>query len=295
MLITQAQSGGGDDSGADALINNLADSLLGKLPAAFDLEAANKKYPVLYEQSMNTVLTQELERFNILTNLIKKSLKQLKLAIKGEILLSPVLEAALNSLKIGKIPDLWLGKSYPSLKSLGGYMKDLIERLEWFFEWSQTRIPDHMWISRFHFTQGFLTGAKQNYARKYGIAIDLLDYDYIVVPDEENALPPEDGVHVLGMYLEGAKWNNTLFSLDESDAKVLFTKAPMFWFKPSKPEDFVKMQQYDCPVYKTSVRWGTLATTGHSTNHVTNIRIPSNIEEDHWILRGVAILLYLDD
>jgi dynein heavy chain len=75
------------------------------------------------------VLTQELERFNILTNLIKSSLKQLKLAIKGEILLSPVLEAALNSLKIGKIPDLWLGKSYPSLKSLGGYMTDLYERL----------------------------------------------------------------------------------------------------------------------------------------------------------------------
>jgi dynein heavy chain len=97
------------------------------------------------------------------------------------------------------------------------------------------------------------------------------------------------------MYLEGSKWNNTLFSLDESDPKVLFTKAPMFWFKPSKPEDFVKMQQYDCPVYKTSVRWGTLATTGHSTNHVTNIRIPSNMEEDYWILRGVAILLYLDD
>jgi len=129
MLITQAQAGGGEDAGQDDVINKLADSLLDKLPAGFDLEEANKKYPVMYEQSMNTVLTQELERFNILTNLIKSSLKQLKLAIKGEILLSPVLEAALNSLKIGKIPDLWLGKSYPSLKSLGGYMSDLYERL----------------------------------------------------------------------------------------------------------------------------------------------------------------------
>lgn len=274
---------------------NIADSLLAKLPPAFDLIEASKKYPVMYEQSMNTVLTQELERFNILTNTIKNSLKQLKLAIKGEVLLSPALEAALNNLKIGKVPDMWLGKSYPSLKALGGYMNDLYERLEWFLTWSQTRIPDHMWISRFHFTQGFLTGAKQNYARKYGIAIDLLDYDFIVVPDEENALPPEDGVHVLGMFIEGSKWNSTLFSLDESDPKVLFTKAPMFWFKPSKPEDFVKMQQYECPVYKTSVRWGTLATTGHSTNHVLNLRIPSNLPEDHWILRGVAMLLYLDD
>jgi dynein heavy chain len=183
MLITQAQAGGGGDAGADQQIMNIADSLLGKLPAPFDLIEASKRYPVMYEQSMNTVLTQELERFNILTNMIKYSLKQLKMAIKGEVLLSPELEAALNSLKIGKVPDMWLGKSYPSLKALGGYMKDLYERLDWFYEWSQTRIPDHMWISRFHFTQGFLTGAKQNYARKYGIAIDLLDYDFIVVPD----------------------------------------------------------------------------------------------------------------
>lgn len=244
---------------------------------------------------MNTVLTQELDRFNGLTVRIRSSLKNLQLAIKGEVLLSAQLEAALNSLKVGKVPAMWLAVSYPSLKSLGGYMKDLYERLAWFDEWSRTMIPDTMWISRFFFTPGFLTGAKQNYARKYGIAIDLLDYDFIVVPDEENAAPPEDGVHVVGMFLEGAKWNAALFSLDESDPKVLYTKVPMFWFRPAKPTDFINIPQYECPIYKTSLRWGTLATTGHSTNHVLNLRVPSNQADDHWILRGVAILLYLDD
>jgi dynein heavy chain len=37
---------------------------------------------------MNTVLTQELIRFNGLINVIRNSLKDLKKAIKGEILLS---------------------------------------------------------------------------------------------------------------------------------------------------------------------------------------------------------------
>lgn len=115
------------------------------------------------------------------------------------------------------------------------------------------------------------------------------------MPDEENAVKPDDGVHVLGMYLEGAKWNHSLFSLDESDPKVLYTKVPMFWFKPCKSEEFIQIQQYDCPVYKTSLRWGTLATTGHSTNHVLNLRIPSTKSEEHWTLRGTAILLYLDE
>lgn len=83
--------------------------------------------------------------------------------------------------------------------------------------------------------------------------------------------------------------------MDESEPRVLFTKVPMIWFKPCKAEDFVKIPQYLCPIYKTSVRFGTLATTGHSTNHVLNVRIPSNQPEKHWTLRGVAILLYLDD
>lgn len=98
-----------------------------------------------------------------------------------------------------------------------------------------------MWISRFFFTFGFLTGTKQNYARKYNIAIDLLDYDFEVVKDEENAVAPVDGVNVLGMFLEGCKWNPKMMSLDESDPKVLYSKCPMFLFRPSKVADFKKI------------------------------------------------------
>jgi len=50
-------------------------------------------------------------------------------------LLSADLEAALNSLKDGMVPGMWLKKSYPSLKTLGGYVNDLLERLAWFKQW----------------------------------------------------------------------------------------------------------------------------------------------------------------
>lgn len=102
----------------------------------------------------------------------------MKRAIVGEILMSQELEDAMISMTDGQIPAMWLSKSFPSLKPLGSYIKDLKERLEFFNEWVAGGVPDCLWINKFFFTHGFLTGAMQNYARKYSIAIDTLTYDF---------------------------------------------------------------------------------------------------------------------
>jgi len=101
---------------------------------------------------------------------------------------------------------MWLAKSYPSLKPLAGYIKDLKERLDFFKIWTETTIPSYFWINRFFFTHGFLTGALQNYARKKKIAIDTMDMDFEVlndVIDRDKVPAPEEGIHVYGMWMEG--------------------------------------------------------------------------------------------
>jgi dynein heavy chain len=50
-----------------------------------------------------------------------------------------------------------------------------------------------------------------------------------------------------------------------------------------------------CPLYRTSERRGVLATTGHSSNFVFNCELPTILDPDHWVRRGVAMLLSLDD
>lgn len=108
-----------------------------------------------------------------------------------------------NSLTIGKVPDLWLAKSFPSLKPLGPYIKEVIERCVFFEKWIDEGPPVLFWLSGFFFTQAFLTGAKQNYARKYKIPIDAIDFDFAVMdaPDDAQA-KPEDGVYVFGTLRE---------------------------------------------------------------------------------------------
>ena len=66
-------------------------------------------------------------------------------------------------------------------------------------------------------------------------------------------------------------------------------------FKTRKPEDVPVRETFECPLYRTSTRAGTLSSTGHSTNFVTMVSLPTKKPSEFWVMRGVALLCQLDD
>ena len=95
------------------------------------------------------------------------------------------------------------------------------------------------------------------------------------------------------MYLEGCKYDNTTHQLEDSDPKKLFTDVPLILLLPVADRVTPKEGIYMCPVYKVLSRSGTLSTTGHSTNYVMLMELPSNQSQDSWIKAGVAVFLSL--
>ncbi|XP_029805794.1 dynein heavy chain 3, axonemal [Suricata suricatta] len=296
VLLTLPRQSGGSGKSPQEVIEELAQDILSKLPDDFDLEVVVKLYPVVYEESMNTVLRQELIRFNRLTKVVRRSLIDLGRAIKGQVLMSSELEDVFSSMIVGKVPAMWMAKSYPSLKPLGGYVADLLARLAFFQEWIDHGPPVVFWISGFYFTQSFLTGVSQNYARKYTVPIDHIGFEFEVTTQETvMESNPEDGAYVKGLFLEGARWDRKTMQIEESFPKILYDPLPIIWLKPGESATFLHQKIYVCPVYKTSARRGILSTTGHSTNYVLSIELPTDRPQKHWINRGVASLCQLDN
>ena len=166
------------------------------------------------------------------------------------------LQEVFDQILTGKLPTLWANASYPSLKPVDAYVDDLCARVAFFKGWFDAGAPPQdFWLPGFFFTQSFLTGALQNYARKYRIPIDTLEFGFCISArvGEKQEKPsansgtdakeyfivdrPEDGVIVWGLFLDGAAWKGGANgTLSDPKPKELFSTAPPIWIKPIERE-----------------------------------------------------------
>jgi dynein heavy chain len=303
MNLSAGDGGGGGGVGAkEKLIGIVAADVNTKISSkgVYDIEGIGMLYPVLYEESMNTVLVQECIRYNKLIEAMIITLPVLIKALKGLVVMSKDLEDIGNAIALNIVPNYYSNVGYPSMKPFGAWVVDLMDRLSMINEWIDKGVPAVFWISGFYFPQAFLTGSLQNYARKHKFPIDIVNFNYELLEEEWNTLleRPEDGVYIRGLYMEGARWDPDICSINDSLPKQLFTEIPCIHLCPEQNRKDPTKGIYRCPVYKVLSRRGTLSTTGHSTNFIMWIEIPSNranttnniglADQEEWIRAGVA-------
>ena len=120
---------------------------------------------------------------------------------------------------------------------------DLLDRLTFLGDWMESgQSPVIYWISGFFFTQAFITGTLQNFARKNNIPIDKAGFDFGVLTPEECAtarsgVKPEDGAYIRGLFMEGARWDAEHHVIAESNPRELFIEMPFMHLSPKPKGD----------------------------------------------------------
>jgi dynein heavy chain len=305
VLSIQSKSSMGSSSAGDndKFVDAIAEKFKNELPELLTKEGSSKElFKVnklgLYA-SLTTYLMQEMERFNILNTIMSKSLDELRDAIKGLAVMSEELDDMYNNILINKVPEKWTENAYPSLKPLSSWVENLCERIEFIRHWLIEGKINRFWMPCFFFPQGFLTAILQEHARKVKIPIDELSFSFKLLEneDEEDSKPIDKSsteYTIYGLFLECGKINKENMMLEDAEFGRNYTEPPAIKIIPTRNHE-PDESDYLCPLYKTSERAGTLNTTGHSTNFILMIEIPSSHPPDHWIRRGTALLSQLDD
>ncbi|XP_030893747.1 dynein heavy chain 14, axonemal, partial [Leptonychotes weddellii] len=318
-------------------------------------------YDPLIHCALLSFLSQEIERFDKFLLVVHKSLKDLQLAIKGEIILTQELEEIYGSFLNMRVPMLWQKHAYKSCKPLSSWVNDLIQRVNFFNTWAKMAytaihhrymrfvttwkhsipsptqtptcpedehsdfsegFPAKYWLPAFFFPQAFLTAVLQDYGRSQGISTDTLTFTHHVTSDTSDIRDDEFsiiiqkklniarrafkgtdsthmGVHIFGLFIEGARWNHEQKVLEDLPPRELCCDFPEIYFLPTKisteranasEQTDSKLYTFECPIYQTPERSRILTTTGLPSNFLTSVYLSTKTPPSHWITMQVALL-----
>ncbi|XP_008847899.1 dynein heavy chain 17, axonemal [Nannospalax galili] len=283
MQPKETDSGAGTGMSREEKVKAVLDEILEKIPETFNMAEimakAAKKTPYV------VVAFQECERMNILTNEMRRSLKELNLGLKGELTITTDMEDLSTALFYDTVPKTWVARAYPSMMGLGAWYADLLLRIRELEAWTTDfALPTTVWLAGFFNPQSFLTAIMQSMARKNEWPLDKMCLSVEVTKKnrEDMTAPPREGAYVYGLFMEGARWDTQTGVIAEAKLKDLTPAMPVIFIK-AIPADRVETKNiYECPVYKTRIRGPT---------YVWTFNLKTKEKAARWTLAAVALLL----
>jgi dynein heavy chain len=266
---------------AESLSNEILDKFGEKM---FDIEGLVRS---LDEQGpYQNVFIQEMDIMNVLLTEIKRSLKELQLGFAGELTMSDAMESLMNSLYIDKVPDSWAKRSWPSLRSLSSWLNNFMDRLNQLDEWTNdpSTIPKVTWLSGLVNPTSFLTAICQVTAQKNQLELDkLVTFTDVTkrVSVEEIDGCSRDGAYIIGLSMQGARWDTSNVQIEKSKPKEMFSQMPIMNVKAITKEKASVGGIYHCPVYMTELRGPTW---------FFNAQLKTKYPPAKWVLAGVALI-----
>ena len=286
LLSIQPKDGGalGGETREEAVLRVCAD-LFNKMPGDFVKNKVKAAIKAMGGQTpLNICLSQEVDRMQKVLSSMRSTLRDLRLAVAGTIVMNETLEVSFNALFDAIVPPSWEKLSWKS-STLGFWFSDVTARSEQFNRWLTDGRPRVFWLTGLFNPQGFLTAMRQEITRAHqGWSLDsvMLATNVLKVDKEDVKHPPDEGVYVHGLYLDGASWERKGARLVDSPPKVLFTLLPVLHvtaINSSTPPD---PRAYVCPVYRIPKRT--------DLNYIFDVYLRTDEPADKWVLRGVCLL-----
>ena len=171
---------------------------------------------------LNVFLFQELQRFQMVLTIVRRTMSDMVLAIDGQIIMTPQIVDSINAVSDFRVPNGWqfdpTGVEISWMTpGMALWLKGLIDRHHQLYNWLFKERPVSFWLTGFFNPQGFLTAMKQEVTRQKkseGWSLDEVDYKSevqkeIIGGDDgriegKNLNPPSDGVFIHGLFLEGS-------------------------------------------------------------------------------------------
>lgn len=94
--------------------------------------------------------------------------------------------------------------------------------------------------------------------------------------------------------MDGFQWDNVNMMVTDAKSGETNYILPILHMEPEMDLQ-QNVEAYCCPLYKTALRAGTLSTTGHSTNFIISVELPSTNMQDYWVAKGAALICQLNE